>query len=73
MKKIIAIFLKGFILIYQKTISPIFPPTCRYVPTCSQYGIEAINKYGPFKGLKLIIKRILRCHPWGGQGFDPLP
>lgn len=61
------------IRIYQACISPLKPPACRYVPTCSQYAIEAIRKYGPFKGLWLAIKRLLRCHPWGGSGYDPVP
>ena len=58
---------------YRAAISPMFPPSCRYVPTCSQYAIEAIKKHGPFKGLWLAVKRILRCHPWGGSGYDPVP
>ncbi|MDE5612771.1 MAG: membrane protein insertion efficiency factor YidD [Odoribacter sp.] len=58
---------------YQYGISPLKPPTCRYVPTCSQYALEAIRKYGPFKGSWLAIKRLLRCHPWGGSGYDPVP
>ena len=48
-------------------------PTCKYYPTCSQYAIEAIQKYGPFKGSWLTIKRLLRCNPWGGSGYDPVP
>ena len=58
---------------YQRSISPLFPPTCRFTPTCSQYAIEAIDKHGPVKGLWLAIKRISRCHPWGGSGYDPVP
>jgi len=58
---------------YQMAISPLLGPSCRYTPTCSQYAKEAIMKYGPFKGLWLAIKRILRCHPWGGSGYDPVP
>lgn len=58
---------------YQLFISPLFPGACRYTPTCSQYGIEAIKKYGPFKGGWLTLKRIGRCHPWGGHGHDPVP
>ena len=54
-------------------ISPMFPPACRYVPTCSQYAIEAITKHGPVRGLWLALKRLLRCHPWGGSGYDPVP
>ena len=59
--------------IYQKFISPICPGCCRYRPTCSEYMIEAITEHGVFKGLYLGIKRILRCHPWGGSGYDPVP
>ena len=62
-----------FIKIYQKFISPFFPGCCRYRPTCSAYMIEAVQKYGIFKGTYLGLKRILRCHPWGGQGDDPVP
>ena len=58
---------------YQKYISPLSPPSCRYTPTCSQYAIEALRKHGPFKGTYLAIRRILRCHPWGGSGYDPVP
>lgn len=58
---------------YRKFLSPLKPPTCRFTPTCSQYAIEAIRKHGPFKGLALAIWRILRCNPWGGSGYDPVP
>lgn len=59
--------------IYQWVISPLLPNSCRYTPTCSQYMIEAIKKHGPIKGGWLGIKRIGRCHPWGGHGHDPVP
>lgn len=58
---------------YRRFISPYTPPSCRFTPTCSQYAIEAIGKYGPFKGLYLALRRLLRCHPWGGHGYDPVP
>ncbi|WP_448823706.1 membrane protein insertion efficiency factor YidD [Capnocytophaga sp.] len=58
---------------YQVAISPLKPPTCRYTPTCSQYTLEALQKYGLFKGGWLAIKRICSCHPWGGSGYDPVP
>nr|WP_244405188.1 membrane protein insertion efficiency factor YidD [Ignavibacterium album] len=61
------------IKIYQIFISPLFPSSCRYTPTCSQYTLEALKKYGLLKGLWLGIKRISRCHPWGGSGYDPVP
>lgn len=58
---------------YQKAISPLTPATCRYSPTCSQYTLLALEKYGFFKGGWLGIKRIFSCHPWGGKGHDPVP
>lgn len=58
---------------YQILISPLFPPSCRFTPTCSSYMIEALKKHGPIKGLALGIWRILRCNPWGGSGHDPVP
>ena len=61
------------IVFYRYAISPLKPATCRYTPTCSQYAIEAIKKHGPFKGSLLAAKRIGRCHPWGGHGYDPVP
>ena len=58
---------------YQRYISPLTPPTCRFTPSCSTYAIQAIRKHGPFKGLALAVWRILRCNPWGGSGYDPVP
>ncbi len=59
---------------YQILLSPLLMPSCRYVPTCSQYGIEAMKKHGPYKGSYLTIKRILSCHPWSKKhGHDPVP
>ncbi|HBY01527.1 MAG TPA: membrane protein insertion efficiency factor YidD [Rikenellaceae bacterium] len=58
---------------YQYCISPLKPPSCRFTPTCSEYSIQAIKKHGPFIGLYLAVKRILRCNPWGGSGYDPVP
>ena len=63
----------GLVRLYQKYISPLRPACCRYVPTCSQYALEALRKYGPLKGSYLAVRRILRCHPWGGSGYDPVP
>ena len=68
--KYLFIFLVRF---YQVVVSPLNPPTCRYTPTCSQYALEALKKYGAFKGSWLALKRIARCHPWGGCGYDPVP
>jgi hypothetical protein len=87
MKEILDVIRKGFqavlrfigwllilpIRFYQKCISPLTPATCRFTPTCSHYAIEAIRKHGPFKGLALAVWRILRCNPWGGSGYDPVP
>jgi uncharacterized protein len=68
--KRIPIFL---ILMYQKCISPFLRPSCRFHPTCSEYSIQAITKYGAARGVFLSLKRILRCNPWGGSGLDPIP
>ncbi|MEG0919269.1 MAG: membrane protein insertion efficiency factor YidD [Anaerovoracaceae bacterium] len=68
MRKIFILLIRG----YQKFISPFFPRTCRFYPTCSAYFIQALEKYGAVKGSYLGIKRILRCHPWNPGGYDPL-
>ncbi|MCQ2298190.1 MAG: membrane protein insertion efficiency factor YidD [Bacteroidales bacterium] len=73
MKKVLQSVMLGLIRFYQQCISPLTPPACRFTPTCSQYAIEAIQKYGPFKGGWLALKRILRCNPFGGSGYDPVP
>lgn len=61
------------IYFYKVAISPLTPPSCRYTPSCSTYAVEAIRKHGPLRGLYLTVRRILRCHPWGGSGYDPVP
>ena len=58
---------------YQQCISPMTPASCRFVPSCSQYAVEAIREHGPLRGGLLAAKRIGRCHPWGGSGWDPVP
>ena len=63
----------GFVRFYQLVISPLFPPRCRFQPTCSAYALEAIRLHGGLKGGWLAIKRVARCHPWGGNGYDPVP
>lgn len=73
MKKILIYPVVLLIRGYQYLISPLFPSTCRYEPTCSHYSIEALQKHGLFKGGWLSIKRIFSCHPWGGSGYDPVP
>ena len=60
------------IILYQKTLSPFFPSSCRFTPTCSEYSKQSILKYGLFKGSYLGVKRILKCHPWGESGYDPV-
>lgn len=57
---------------YRKFLSPLKPPTCRFVPTCSEYAIEAIEKHGARTGLKMAVRRVLRCHPFGASGYDPV-
>ena len=61
------------IFLYQNLISPILGPKCRFNPTCSEYAVMALKKYGPFKGIWLSTIRIFKCHPWGGKGYDPVP
>ena len=80
MRDLLNIFTKllGWLLMlpirfYRTFISPLTPPSCRFTPTCSEYAIEAITKHGPFKGTWLAIKRVLRCRPGGGSGYDPVP
>lgn len=63
----------GLVRIYQAILSPYLPNACRYTPTCSQYMIEAIGKHGAVRGGWLGLKRMARCHPWGGHGYDPVP
>lgn len=63
----------GLIKLYQWVISPMIGPKCRFTPTCSSYAIQALQKHGLIKGLWLAVKRISRCHPWGGSGWDPVP
>ena len=73
MRRLISVLLQCIILFYKGVISPLLLPRCRYTPSCSEYGLQAIKKHGPYKGLWLTIKRLSRCHPWGGHGHDPVP
>ena len=73
MKKLTDRFFILLIRFYQGVFSPYLMPSCRYTPSCSTYGVEAIQKYGPFRGGWLTMKHILRCNPWGGSGYDPVP
>lgn len=72
-KKILILPLVGLVRFYQILISPLLGSNCRFTPTCSNYMLEALEVYGLIKGLYLGVKRIFRCHPWGGSGYDPVP
>lgn len=61
------------IRLYQWFISPLIGPSCRYMPSCSEYAREALIEHGPLAGAWLAVRRLLRCHPWGGEGWDPVP
>jgi uncharacterized protein len=63
----------GLIRVYRLFISPIFPPSCRFQPTCSQYALDAVERFGSIRGSWMAIKRILRCHPFHPGGYDPVP
>lgn len=69
MKHVLILLVKG----YRKFISPLFPPVCRFTPSCSAYAIEAIGRFGAIRGMYLAIRRIARCRPGGGHGYDPVP
>lgn len=69
----VAAILKGLVRFYRTAISPWTPQTCRYTPTCSTYALEALESHGAVRGSWLALRRILRCHPWGGYGYDPVP
>ena len=73
MRTILNYFFIALVKCYQYAISPLLHPSCRFTPSCSDYCIEALKKYGPVKGSYLALRRILRCNPWGGHGFDPVP
>lgn len=71
--KYLSYILIGLVRFYQGAISPLLGSHCRHTPTCSQYTVEAIREWGPFKGTWLGMKRLSRCHPWGTHGYDPVP
>jgi uncharacterized protein len=73
LKKVSATIMIFLVRLYQCGIAPLFPPVCRHQPSCSQYMIEAITLWGAWNGLKLGVRRLIRCHPWGDQGYDPVP
>ena len=69
----IGLSLQGAIRAYQLLLAPVLPPSCRYYPSCSHYAAEAVETHGPVRGSILAARRILRCNPWGGSGYDPVP
>lgn len=69
----IGLVIRGLIRGYQLLLAPVLPPSCRYYPSCSHYAAEAVELHGPWRGLLLAARRVLRCHPWGGSGYDPVP
>lgn len=72
-QRVLAAPLVGVIVFYQRFISPMTPPTCRYYPSCSAYALTAIQRFGPFKGTWLAVRRLVRCHPWTAGGVDHVP
>ena len=73
MRRVVSFILRAIIITYQKVFSPLLRPSCRYSPTCSQYAIEAIGRFGFLKGGIMGFKRIIKCNPWGSYGHDPVP
>ena len=73
MNQVAKTFVLQLLRAYKRAISPLFAPACRYVPTCSEYAMEAVERYGALRGSLLAANRLLRCHPWGGAGYDPVP
>ncbi len=73
MSRMLAWPLMLLVRLYQLVISPLLPGACRYTPSCSEYGLQALKRHGAFRGGWLALKRFLSCHPWGGSGFDPVP
>ena len=73
MRRLLTGVLIAPIRFYQLCISPMLPRSCRFTPTCSSYAVEALRVHGPGRGLLLTLRRLSRCHPWGGSGYDPVP
>ena len=73
LQRLSVLVLQVLIRVYQLLLSPILPPSCRFLPSCSDYAAEAIRRHGPIAGLGLAARRIARCHPWGSSGYDPVP
>jgi putative membrane protein insertion efficiency factor len=73
LRKMASLGLQAVIRSYQLVLSPLLPPSCRYLPSCSDYAVEAIGRHGALVGVGLAARRLVRCHPWGGSGYDPVP
>jgi uncharacterized protein len=71
--RVLGAVIRGAIRAYQLLVAPILGPSCRYYPSCSHYAAEAVARHGPGRGSRLAVRRLLRCHPWGGSGYDPVP
>jgi uncharacterized protein len=72
-ERMLGLAIAGLIHAYQLIVSPLLPPSCRFWPSCSHYAAEAVARHGPWRGSGLAMRRLLRCHPWGGGGYDPVP
>jgi uncharacterized protein len=73
MMRVLTATLRGIVRLYQIFVSPMLLPRCRYLPSCSDYALEALAHHGALRGLWLTVRRLARCHPWGGSGYDPVP
>ena len=73
LQRLTLLVLQRLIRVYQILLSPLLPPSCRYLPSCSDYTVEAIGRHGAIVGVCLAVRRLARCHPWGGSGYDPVP
>ncbi|HEX6441026.1 MAG TPA: membrane protein insertion efficiency factor YidD [Stellaceae bacterium] len=71
--RVLGLALTATIRAYQLLVRPLLPSSCRYYPSCSHYAAEAVTRHGPWQGTWLALRRLLRCHPWGGSGYDPVP
>jgi uncharacterized protein len=71
--RVLGLAIRGMIRAYQLLVAPILVPSCRYYPSCSRYAAEAVARHGSWRGSLFAVRRLLRCHPWGGSGYDPVP
>jgi putative membrane protein insertion efficiency factor len=70
---VLSLALLGAVRAYQLLVSPLLPPSCRFMPSCSEYAADAIRQHGALRGISLALRRLASCHPWGGSGYDPVP